>query len=254
MAENKNGVLVYADWIDKFEALEDDEAGRLIKHFFRYINDLNPEFPDKITKVSFLDIQNTLKRDLVKWEERAERSRLNGLKGGRPPLNTNPQEPKETHQVILEPRKPDSVIVSDSVKDSVSDNVIVKEKKSNTKRTIEQFQEIARKSFENCKCVFGNDFKKEWFILIQSENWKKKDQNAYDYNLKRLMKFDEVFSIALIESAIAGSYKGVVFPNTNESYQKYLKEKNATKSRNHNDLKSERAELRAAAFEIIRNS
>ena len=34
----------------------------------------------------------------------------------------------------------------------------------------------------------------------------------------------------------------------------YLKEKNATKSRNHNDLKSERAEPRAAAFEIIRNS
>lgn len=46
----------------------------------------------------------------------------------------------------------------------------IKEKKSkNTKRTIEQFREIARKSFENCKCSFGNDFKKEWFVLIQSE-------------------------------------------------------------------------------------
>jgi len=68
MAENKKSIIVYADWIDKFETLEDDEAGRLIKHFFRYVNDLNPEFPDKITKVAFLDIQNALKRDLVKWE------------------------------------------------------------------------------------------------------------------------------------------------------------------------------------------
>lgn len=33
MAEDKNGVIIYADWIDKFEELADDEAGRLIKHF-----------------------------------------------------------------------------------------------------------------------------------------------------------------------------------------------------------------------------
>jgi hypothetical protein len=57
MAENKKGVLVYADWIDKFEELEDDEAGRLIKHFFRYVNDLNPEYPDRTTKLMFIDIK-----------------------------------------------------------------------------------------------------------------------------------------------------------------------------------------------------
>jgi hypothetical protein len=32
--------------------LEDDEAGRL-KHFFRYVNDLNPEYPDRTTKLMF---------------------------------------------------------------------------------------------------------------------------------------------------------------------------------------------------------
>ena len=83
MAENKKRVVVYADWIDKFEELEDDEAGRLIKHFFRYINDLNPEAPDRITKLTFIDIKNTLKRDLDKWEEkspeRIEKARLAGL-------------------------------------------------------------------------------------------------------------------------------------------------------------------------------
>lgn len=83
MAENKNKVIVYADWIDKFEELEDDEAGRLIKHFFRYINDLNPEAPDRTTKLMFIDIKNTLKRDLDKWEEkspeRIEKARLAGL-------------------------------------------------------------------------------------------------------------------------------------------------------------------------------
>lgn len=253
MAENKKSIVVYADWIDKFEELEDDEAGRLIKHFFRYVNDLNPEAPDRTTKLMFIDIEATLKRDLVKWEKRAERSRENGLKGGRPTTQENPEKPKETQQVILEPRKPDSDSDSVNVNDSVNGNVTVSEKKNNTKRTIEQFQEIARKSFENCNCIFGNEFKKEWFTLIKSEQWKKKDQNAYDYNLKRLMKFDEIFAISLIETAIAGSYKGVVFQNTQESYQKYLKEKNVTKSRNHSDLRTERSELRDAALRVIAN-
>jgi hypothetical protein len=83
MAENKKSILVYADWIDKFEELEDDEAGRLIKHFFRYVNDLNPEYPDRTTKLMFIDIKNALKRDLVKWEDkspqRSEKARVAGL-------------------------------------------------------------------------------------------------------------------------------------------------------------------------------
>ena len=116
MAEDKKKVIVYADWITKFEALEDAEAGKLIKHFFRYINDLNPKYPDRITEISFIDIQNTLKRDLIKWEKRAEKSRENGMSGGRP---KNLIKPKETNQVILEPTKP----VNDSVSDSVSVNV-----------------------------------------------------------------------------------------------------------------------------------
>lgn len=83
MAENKKSIIVYADWIDKFEELEDDEAGRLIKHFFRYVNDLNPEYPDRTTKLMFIDIKATLKRDLTKWEDKApqriEKARVAGL-------------------------------------------------------------------------------------------------------------------------------------------------------------------------------
>jgi hypothetical protein len=84
MAENKKGVIVYADWIDKFEGLTDEEAGKLIKHFFRYVNDLNPEAPDRITKLLFIDIKNTLKRDLKKYEnkkeERSNAGKLGNLK------------------------------------------------------------------------------------------------------------------------------------------------------------------------------
>jgi len=125
MAENKKSIIVYADWQKKFEALTDDEAGKLIKHFFQYVNDQNPKAPDRITELSFIDIEQSLKRDLKKWEKRAERSRENGKMGGRPSIEENPEKPTETQQVILEPRKPDSVNVSVNVNDSV--NVINKQ-------------------------------------------------------------------------------------------------------------------------------
>jgi uncharacterized phage protein (TIGR02220 family) len=69
MAENKKSIIIYADWKTTFEQLDDDEAGRLIKHFFRYVNDENPIAPDKLTQVCFEPIKQQLKRDLIKWEE-----------------------------------------------------------------------------------------------------------------------------------------------------------------------------------------
>ena len=68
MAENKNKVIVYRDWTGIFTSLEDDEAGRLIKHFFRYIDDQNPQAPDRLTALLFEPIKATLKRDLKAYE------------------------------------------------------------------------------------------------------------------------------------------------------------------------------------------
>jgi len=81
MAENKSGIIVYADWINVFEELEDVEAGRLIKHFFRYVNDLNPEAPDRLTKIAFEPIKQSLKRDLDKWEAKIGERSLSGRMG-----------------------------------------------------------------------------------------------------------------------------------------------------------------------------
>lgn len=68
MAENKKSVVMYVDWLTTFEQLSDDEAGRLIKHLFRYVNDENPIAPDKLTQIVFEPIKQQLKRDLERWE------------------------------------------------------------------------------------------------------------------------------------------------------------------------------------------
>ena len=135
MAENKKSILVYADWIDKFEELEDDEAGRLIKHFFRYVNDLNPEYPDRTTKLMFIDIKNTLKRDLDKWEDkspqRVEKARLAGLASAEARKLKKQLDSTNELKAELNPTKSTiSVSVSDTVSESVSETL--KDKDNNS--------------------------------------------------------------------------------------------------------------------------
>lgn len=66
MAKDKKSIVVYADWISIFEHLTDEEAGRIIKHFFRYVNDQDPTPPDRLTKLLFEPIKQQLKRDLMR--------------------------------------------------------------------------------------------------------------------------------------------------------------------------------------------
>ena len=47
MAEGKNKIIFYRDWVDQFRDLTDEEAGRLIKHIMSYVNDENPTPPDR---------------------------------------------------------------------------------------------------------------------------------------------------------------------------------------------------------------
>lgn len=80
MAQGKKSFTAYCDWLETFEALEDDQAGKLVKHLFRYVNDQDPEPPDPMTKAVFAQIKATLKRDLAKWEAKREQNRANAQK------------------------------------------------------------------------------------------------------------------------------------------------------------------------------
>jgi hypothetical protein len=121
MAENKKSFVAYCDWQETFEELSDEEAGKLVKHLFNYVNDKNPETSDKLTKMCFIPIKQSLKRDLKKYEKYVEKQSVNGKKGGRP---KNPTLSQITQPFIGKPKKADSV----SVSVSVNDNVINKQK------------------------------------------------------------------------------------------------------------------------------
>lgn len=132
MAENKKSFLLYADQIHIFEGLDDDEAGRLAKHLFRYVNDLNPEPPDKLTKVAFEPIKQQLKRDLQKWDGEKEKKSESGILGNLKRWNNDlhikvlaKEITIEEAQSIAKHRRATQCIANVAVNDNVNVNVNV---------------------------------------------------------------------------------------------------------------------------------
>jgi len=76
MAKDKKSFVLYCDIIHTIEQLSDEQAGHLFKHVLYYVNDLNPETDNVITKIAFEPIKQQLKRDLVRYEKIRERNSL----------------------------------------------------------------------------------------------------------------------------------------------------------------------------------
>ena len=120
MATGKKSFVLYCDQIETFEELSDVEAGLLIKHIFRYVNDQNPDTDNQLVKLAFVPIKQSLKRDLVKFESICQRNSKNGSLGGRPKNRKEPKEPTGFSGNPNKPKKADS----DSDSDSDSENDI----------------------------------------------------------------------------------------------------------------------------------
>ena len=107
--KNKKSFVLYTDYQELFNELSDEDAGQLIKHIFSYVNDENPKTENPFVKLSFIAIKKQFKRDLVKWEKSAERSRENGKLGGRPPkpkeTQVNPDKPSGLNGLNGKPKK-----------------------------------------------------------------------------------------------------------------------------------------------------
>jgi hypothetical protein len=136
MAEDKKSIIVYADWKNIFEELSDDEAGKLIKHFFRYVNDINPEPPDRLTKLLFEPIKQTLKRDLVKHEDKREKNRQNAL------IRWNKENAVASERIKIDANHADSDSDSDSDTVNDTDTVIVNEDKRKANKSPDFIDQI----------------------------------------------------------------------------------------------------------------
>lgn len=128
MAKNKKTVVIYCDIIHSVEPLTDEEAGKLFKHYLRYINDLNPVPEDRLTALLFEPIKQSLKRDLKKWEETKSKKSDGGKKGMEKRWGNSKKDTITTDNIVIEKDNivtknitPITVSVSDSVNVSVND-------------------------------------------------------------------------------------------------------------------------------------
>lgn len=119
MAEGKKSVLLYCDILHTVEQLDDDTAGKLFKHYLRYINDLSPETDNVLVKIAFEPIKQNLKRDLVKWETKQQEKSINGRMGNLKRYNIDLYEQVNKGLITID----EAEIVAKSRKASLSDNL-----------------------------------------------------------------------------------------------------------------------------------
>lgn len=171
MATGKKSFIAYCDWLETFEELDDAEAGRLVKHLFRYVNDLDPQTEDKLTKMTFIPIKQTLKRDLKKHEAVAERNRENGAKGGRP------KKPTGLSGLNEKPKKADSDNDSDNVNDNKDIYMSFKHLKITKAECIELHKNYTKEQIDTILEAIQN-YKgntKYVSLYLTAKNWLKKE-------------------------------------------------------------------------------
>ncbi len=165
MAEGKKSFIAYCEWIEIFEVLEDDEAGRLAKHLWRYVNDQNPVCDDKIVKISFTQIRNTLKRDLVKYNDFIEKQKINGAKGGRPQKPKKPKKPKPFSENPNKPKKADNDNDNDNDNVSVIDYKRIEESYSLYCEKLSQIKKLSDERKKHINARF-REFDFDTIILV----------------------------------------------------------------------------------------
>ena len=82
----KNSFVFYSTYLEYFEMLTDEEAGKLIKAILQHVSGLkkDAEHLSPAAKMAFSFIKNQIARDAEVYENKCNKNRENGKKGGRP--------------------------------------------------------------------------------------------------------------------------------------------------------------------------
>lgn len=163
MAKDKKSFILYCDQQGVFNMLPDEQAGKLIKHIFAYVNDENPESEDLLLTIAFEAIKTQLKRDLKKYESYIDKQKENGKKGGRPKTQPFLDETQKTQAFFEKPKKADNVNVN------VNENVIIKEniKEKPVRFTPPTADEVKAYMLEQGM----DDLSQKWLAFYEAKGW-----------------------------------------------------------------------------------
>jgi hypothetical protein len=187
--QGKKSFVLYTDQREVFDELSDEDAGKLIKHIFAYVNDEDPITEDKLLKVAFLPIKTQLKRDLKIWDEKKSQRAEAGKKGGLAKSSNAKQSLANPSNATNDVANlPVNVNVNGNVNDINKDSLIsldeVEEEMSKEKPMhrpyFTRMQEIYNLDEKKVKEAFKN-----WKILKEGEAMTiSKAQNSFNLYLK----------------------------------------------------------------------
>ena len=146
--EGKKSFVLYTDQREVFDELSDEDAGRLIKHIFSYVNDENPSTDDLLLKVAFLPIKTQLKRDLKMWDEKKLQRAEAGRKGGI-------AKSSNAKQSLANPSNATNDVANLAVNVNVNGNDIYKQTSSELKVDVESHNQIFRQLWKSTAWLEG---------------------------------------------------------------------------------------------------
>ena len=198
--QGKKSFVLYCDLISTINLLPDEQAGKLLKHILKYVNDEDPISDDMLVNIAFEPIKQQLKRDLDKWSGIRQKRSDAGKQGGRPQKQNKANQANAIFEKQSKAKKAVNVNDNVNVNVNVNDNV----------------NEIKKKKEEIFYPFESEKFFKMW------EMWKgyKQDQHKFTYKsnlseqaaLKKLGELaagSEIAAISIIEESIAQGYKGL---------------------------------------------
>ena len=187
--QGKKSFVLYTDQREVFDELSDEDAGKLIKHIFAYVNDEDPITEDKLLKVAFLPIKTQLKRDLKIWDEKKSQRAEAGKKGGLAKSSNAKQSLANPSNATNDVANlPVNVNVNGNVNDINKDSLI-----SLDEVEVEMGKEkpMQRSYFIRMQYIYNLDEKKvkeafkNWKILKEGESMTiSKAQNSFNLYLK----------------------------------------------------------------------
>lgn len=106
---DKNSFLIYLDYEEQFNLLTDEQVGQLIRAIMKYEKTKEEPNLDGMLKMAFSFIKTQLDRDREKYEEKCEKNRQNGFRGGRPKKNQmENKKPNGFEENQTKPKKADN--------------------------------------------------------------------------------------------------------------------------------------------------
>jgi hypothetical protein len=213
--------IIHKDSLLILDELTDEQAGKLFKAIANYQNGIETNL-DFGLRMAFAPFKNQFVRDLEKYNEKCERNKSNGNKGGRPKKDientetqTNPKNPVgyfETEKTQTNPKNPNEPY-NKSNNNSNNNIYIENQNLTDTEKQLETFNNILnadeklKQDFENLPkplnidTEYYNAFLEKWNLYgskYKDRKVKLSSLQQFDkQNLKTINKSIEEISKAL---------------------------------------------------------